>query len=261
MCHTDHREFISSGTSAGISAAFGAPIGGVLFAMEEACSFWSKKTGWRCFVAAIISTYTMAQLNHNAAHGMIGFTGVTQLENRDWMLQLPFIIFNAGGWVGKVAAAVGHTPCALQRLLLGVFRPWLLSTPFPTNRKDTQPQLLRLLSCILQPSFLRLLHRFLLIPRLFPTPQSLRSFVPALSHTLSHALCSGMAGLLGAGFNSLRMWLWKVRASKTRHVARILEVVGLVLLCQVCAFFFSWAAGKCIPKNPNWGEEYGMKFL
>jgi chloride channel 7 len=28
----------------------------------------------------------------------------------------------------------------------------------------------------------------------------------------------GMAGLLGAAFNSLRMQLWKVRAAKTLHV-------------------------------------------
>ncbi len=34
----------------------------------------------------------------------------------------------------------------------------------------------------------------------------------------------GMAGLLGAAFNSLRMWLWKVRAAKTLHLQRIAEV-------------------------------------
>lgn len=27
-----------------------------------------------------------------------------------------------------------------------------------------------------------------------------------------------MAGLLGAAFNSMRMWLWKLRAAKTLHV-------------------------------------------
>lgn len=35
---------------------------------------------------------------------------------------------------------------------------------------------------------------------------------------------AGVAGLLGAAFNSMRMWLWKLRASKTRHVLRIGEV-------------------------------------
>jgi chloride channel 7 len=72
---------------------------------------------------------------------------------------------------------------------------------------------------------------------------------------------AGVAGLLGAAFNSMRMWLWKLRASKTRHVLRIAEVIGLAFMCTTCGFFFAWTAGKCIPKNPEWGEEYGIKFL
>jgi hypothetical protein len=29
---------------------------------------------------------------------------------------------------------------------------------------------------------------------------------------------------------------------------------------QTCAFFFSWAAGKCVPKDPEWGEDYGLRW-
>lgn len=38
------------------------------------------------------------------------------------------------------------------------------------------------------------------------------------------------------------------------------QVIGLALMCCTAGFFFAWSAGKCIPKNPDWGEEYGVRF-
>lgn len=55
-----------------------------------------RRTSWRCFLAAVCATFTLSQLSRNAQHGMIGFTGVHNYENRDWLTQLPFILINAG---------------------------------------------------------------------------------------------------------------------------------------------------------------------
>ncbi|XP_020629537.1 chloride channel protein C-like [Orbicella faveolata] len=59
----DRRNFISAGAAAGVASAFGAPVGGLLFSMEEVSSFWNMKLSWQTFFACMVSTFTTDLFN------------------------------------------------------------------------------------------------------------------------------------------------------------------------------------------------------
>lgn len=56
-----------------MAAAFGAPIGGVLFSLEEAVSFWNPNLILRTLIASIISSFTL-NLVLTVYHGLKTFS-------------------------------------------------------------------------------------------------------------------------------------------------------------------------------------------
>lgn len=61
----DKRAIIAAGAGVGVSVAFGAPIGGVLFAYEvsKANSFWTFTLAWKTFLATSIANFTLTFCN------------------------------------------------------------------------------------------------------------------------------------------------------------------------------------------------------
>lgn len=59
----DKRDFVTAGVASGIATAFSAPIGGLLFAMEEVATFWRLDLGWLVFFACMCAALAVNLLN------------------------------------------------------------------------------------------------------------------------------------------------------------------------------------------------------
>ncbi|XP_075755262.1 H(+)/Cl(-) exchange transporter 7 [Pelodiscus sinensis] len=139
---TEKRDFVSAGAAAGVSAAFGAPVGGVLFSLEEGASFWNQFLTWRIFFASMISTFTLNSIlsfYHGnpwdlSSPGLINF-GRFDSEKLGYTFQeIPIFIFMGvvGGILGAIFNALNywltmfriryiHRPClqVIEAMLVG----------------------------------------------------------------------------------------------------------------------------------------------
>jgi H+/Cl- antiporter ClcA len=116
------RDFITIGAAAGVAAAFKAPIGGILFTLEEGASFWSLPLTIRAFICAAITQVTVTLLfaKDTEAAGAFAFgqfdTLVDGRANYYTYELLMFILVGAGG--GCLGALFNHVNAKTTALRL-----------------------------------------------------------------------------------------------------------------------------------------------
>ncbi|XP_002974732.2 chloride channel protein CLC-d [Selaginella moellendorffii] len=71
----DRRDLVTCGCAAGVSAAFRAPVGGVLFALEEVTSWWRSQLLWRVFFTSAIVAVMVRTAMGWCTHGNCGHFG------------------------------------------------------------------------------------------------------------------------------------------------------------------------------------------
>lgn len=109
------RELLSAAAAAGVSVAFGAPIGGVLFSLEEVSYYFPMKTLWRSFFCAMIAAFTLKYMNPFGTGHLVMF--YVEYDNPWKLFELvPFILLGAlGGLVGAFFIKANLWYCKVRK--------------------------------------------------------------------------------------------------------------------------------------------------
>ena len=109
------REVLSAAAASGISVAFGAPIGGVLFSLEQLSYYFPDKTMWQSFVCAMVAAVTLQALNPFHT-GKIVLFQVTYTTGWHGFEIVPFLLLGiTGGLFGGLFIKLNMLVTRLRR--------------------------------------------------------------------------------------------------------------------------------------------------
>ena len=96
------REILSAASAAGVSVAFGAPIAGVLFSLEEVSYYFPLKTLWRSFFCALVAAFVLQSINpFGNEHSVLFYVEYS----KPWLFfeLIPFLFLGIiGGLIGSM---------------------------------------------------------------------------------------------------------------------------------------------------------------
>ncbi|KAF2836795.1 voltage-gated protein/chloride channel-like protein [Patellaria atrata CBS 101060] len=124
--HNDgkRREVLSASAASGVAVAFGAPIGGVLFSLEEVSYYFPPKTLFRTFFCCIVAALSLKFLNPYGTHKIVLFE-VRYLTDWEAVEMLIFIM------LGVIGGALGAFFIKASRFWARTFRRVPLIKEYP----------------------------------------------------------------------------------------------------------------------------------
>eukprot|EP00051_Salpingoeca_urceolata_P014001 m.177413 g.177413 ORF g.177413 m.177413 type:complete len:821 (+) comp17964_c0_seq2:348-2810(+) len=143
------REILSASSAAGVSVAFGAPVGGVLFSLEEVSYFFPHKTLWRSFFAALVAVTTLGLMDPFLSGRPVDF-GVGYDRPWHWFEMMPFALLGVfGGAYGAAFCWLNIKLCRFRKqtewfrrhqiveVIVMALITALLNFPNPLTRSNT----------------------------------------------------------------------------------------------------------------------------
>ncbi|KAL1291934.1 hypothetical protein HN51_060415 [Arachis hypogaea] len=123
----DRRDLITCGASSGVCAAFRAPVGGVLFALEEVATWWRSALLWRTFFSTavvVVILRAFIELCHEGKCGLFGEGGLIMFDVSNVSVRyhvmdiIPVALIGViGGVLGSLYNHVLHKVLRLYNLI------------------------------------------------------------------------------------------------------------------------------------------------
>mmetsp|Transcript_30692 Transcript_30692/g.74785 ORF Transcript_30692/g.74785 Transcript_30692/m.74785 type:complete len:927 (-) Transcript_30692:282-3062(-) len=132
----EKRDFIACGAAAGVAAAFGAPLAGVMFCLEEGTSWWHPDLTWRTLFSAMTSGFVTNVFlsgikGESNSWGMLSRSGLLAFGGEDGSNPWKYTAWEIPGFVligclgGLIGAGFNHVNKLITiRRQRHCHRPW-----------------------------------------------------------------------------------------------------------------------------------------
>ncbi|KAJ1375655.1 Chloride channel, voltage gated [Sesbania bispinosa] len=123
----DRRDLITCGASSGVCAAFRAPVGGVLFALEEVATWWRSALLWRTFFSTAVVVVVLRafiEICNSGKCGLFGAGGLIMFDVSNVTVRyhvmdiIPVVVIGIiGGVLGSLYNHLLHKVLRLYNLI------------------------------------------------------------------------------------------------------------------------------------------------